>query len=215
MSLLKILVVDDHKMIRDGIKSMLQEEKEYLIVGEASNGKQALDILEDIDIDVVIMDINMPEMNGVECTTEIKKNYPNTKVLALTMHDEELYLVKMMEAGAVGYILKDLGKDELLKAIKEIANGKSYFSPEITISVIKELTSPSKQYEQCNNPLTSRELEVLELIVQEFSNHEIAHKLSISIRTVDAHRRNLLEKTDSKNTAGLVKFALNSKWLNF
>ena len=130
------------------------------------------------------------------------------------MHDEELYLVKMMEAGAAGYILKDLGKDELLKALKAIVSGKNYFSPEITISVIKELTSPTKQSSLFNNPLTSRELEVLELIVKEHSNQEIADILTISIRTVDAHRRNLLEKTGSKNTAGLVKFAIKNKLAN-
>ena len=214
MSEIKILIVDDHKMIRDGIKSMLQGEMDYVVVGEASNGKEALGKLEDIEVDLAIMDINMPEMNGVECTIEINKNYVNTKVLALTMHDEELYLAKMMEAGAVGYILKDLGKDELLRAIREIVNGKHYFSPEITISVIKELTSPTKQFSLIDNPLTIRELEVLELICQEFTNQEIANNLSISIRTVDAHRRNLLEKTASKNTAGLVKYSFNNKLFN-
>lgn len=214
MSEIKILIVDDHKMIRDGIKSMLQGEMDYVVVGEASNGKEALGKLEDTEVDLAIMDINMPEMNGVECTIEINKNYVNTKVLALTMHDEELYLVKMMEAGAVGYILKDLGKDELLRAIREIVNGKHYFSPEITISVIKELTSPTKQFSLIDNPLTIRELEVLELICQEFTNQEIANNLSISIRTVDAHRRNLLEKTASKNTAGLVKYSFNNKLFN-
>lgn len=213
MNKIKILVVDDHKMIRDGIKSMLQEEMEYIVVNEASNGKQALEILENLEVDLVIMDVNMPEMNGVECTSEINKKYINTKVLALTMHDEELYLIKMMEAGAVGYILKDLGKDELLKAINEIVNGKRYFSPEITISVIQELITPSRESALEDNPLTSREIEVLELICQELTNQEIADKLSISIRTVDAHRRNLLEKTGSKNTAGLVKYAFNNKLL--
>lgn len=214
MSEIKILIVDDHKIIRDGIKSMLQNETDYVVVDEASNGKEALQILENTEVDIVIMDINMPEMNGVECTTEITKNYPQIKVLALTMHDEELYLVKMMEAGAVGYILKDLGKDELLKALKEIVTGKRYFSPEITISVIRELTAPSKKSSLIENPLTIRELEILELICQELTNLEIADQLSISIRTVDAHRRNLLEKTGSKNTAGLVKYAFNHKLVN-
>lgn len=210
MSEIKILVVDDHKMIRDGIKSMLYNQKQFRVIGEASDGQQALKLIETNDVDLVIMDINMPVMNGVECTRQITQTYPDVKVLALTMHDEELYLVKMMEAGAVGYILKDLGKDELLKAINEIVSGRRYFSPEITISVIKELTSPTKQSAIFENPLTSREIEVLELICQELTNQEMADKLSISIRTVDAHRRNLLEKTNSKNTAGLVKYALSN-----
>lgn len=211
MSKIRILVVDDHKIIRDGIKSMLQNQKNFIIVGEATNGKEALESLKKLEVDLVIMDINMPQMTGVECTAKITELYKSVKVLALTMHDEELYLAKMIEAGAYGYILKDLGKDELLKAVESIASGKHYYSQEITISVIKELTSPSKKQSPLfKNPLTERELEVLELIVKEFSNQEIADKLSISIRTVDAHRRNLLEKTDSKNTAGLVKYALTN-----
>ncbi len=210
MNKLKILVVDDHKMIRDGIQSMLRKEKSYEVVGEASNGLEALRFIENNDVDLAIMDINMPEMDGVECTKVISDKYTNVRVLTLTMHDEELYLAKMMEAGAVGYILKDLGQDELLNAINSIAQGKHYFSPEITLTVIKELTNPSKQEPQITTPLTVRELEILDMIIEEMSNQEIADKLNISIRTVDAHRRNLLEKTGSKNTAGLVKFALSN-----
>ncbi len=210
MNKLKILVVDDHKMIRDGIQSMLRKEKSYEVVGGASNGLEALRFIENNDVDLAIMDINMPEMDGVECTKVISDKYTNVRVLTLTMHDEELYLAKMMEAGAVGYILKDLGQDELLNAINSIAQGKHYFSPEITLTVIKELTNPSKQEPQITTPLTVRELEILDMIIEEMSNQEIADKLNISIRTVDAHRRNLLEKTGSKNTAGLVKFALSN-----
>jgi DNA-binding NarL/FixJ family response regulator len=211
MNTSKILIVDDHTMIRDGIRSILHEQDNYVIVGEASNGKIALEFIEKFDVDIVIMDINMPVLNGIECTTIISERYPSVRVLTLTMHDEELYLAKMMEAGAVGYILKDSGRDELLKAIEAIVLGKHYFSPEITINVIKELTTPSKSAKVFKNPLTTREQEILDLIVKEFSNQEIAEQLSISIRTVDAHRRNLLEKTGSRNTAGLVKFALSQQ----
>ena len=209
MKATNILIVDDHTMIRDGISSILNELDHYKIVGEASNGKQALDFVQNNEVDMIIMDINMPLMNGIECTRIIRELYPHIKVLTLTMHDEELYLAKMMEAGAVGYILKDSGRDELLKALDAITGGKHYFSPEITINVIRELTSPSKSSPEVKNPLTNREQEVLDLIVKEYSNQEIAETLNISIRTVDAHRRNLLEKTGSRNTAGLVKFALN------
>ncbi len=208
--MIKILIVDDHAMIRDGIRSILNEQKTYKVLGEASNGKHALEFLEKNEVDLVVMDINMPVMNGIECTTQIFKRFSGVKVLTLTMHDEELYLAKMIEAGALGYILKDSGKDELIKAIESIVNGKHYYSPEITINVIKELTSPSiVTKRESKNPLTTREQEILDLIVKEFSNQEIAEKLSISIRTVDAHRRNLLEKTGSRNTAGLVKYALS------
>lgn len=212
MKKIKILVVDDHKIIRDGISSLLHDQPEYLVVAEASNGREALAVLAKTKIDIAIVDINMPVMNGIECTREINEKFEDTRVIALTMHSEEIYLTKMIEAGAVGYILKNLGKKELLSALSAVVEGKHYYSPEITLAVIKELTNPRKAKEQdAKIELTAREMEVLELIVREHSNQEIADKLSISVRTVDAHRRNLLEKTRVRNTAGLVKYSINNK----
>jgi len=212
MKKIKILVVDDHKIIRDGISSLLHDQPEYSVVAEASNGREALAVLAKTKIDIAIVDINMPEMNGIDCTREINEKFENTRVIALTMHSEEIYLTKMIEAGAVGYILKNLGKKELLSALSAVVEGKHYYSPEITLAVIKELTNPRKKKEHdAKIELTAREMEVLELIVREHSNQEIADKLSISMRTVDAHRRNLLEKTGVRNTAGLVKYSINNQ----
>ena len=216
MRKIKILVVDDHKIIRDGIISLLHDQPKYMVVAEASNGREALEVLKEIKVDIAILDINMPEMNGIDCTHEITEKYDEVRVIALTMHNEEVYLTKMIEAGAVGYILKNLGKKELLSALDAVVDGKHYYSPEITLAVIKELTNPAKKKEETDKiELTARELEVLELIVLEHSNQEIANKLSISVRTVDAHKRNLLEKTGARNAAGLVKFSISNNLFRF
>ena len=213
MKPLKVLIVDDHQIVRQGIVAILSDLDEFIIAGEAENGSEALDFLKLNDVNIAIMDINMPEMNGIECTKTIVNNYTHTRVLALTMHNEEIYLRKMLEAGASGYVLKNSGKEELLKALHAIAEGKHYFSKEITLSVISELTrestNPKLQTEEIQ--LTSREIEILELIVREYTNQEISDELKISIRTVDAHRRNLIMKTGSRNTAGLVRFAIDNK----
>jgi len=208
---LKILIADDHQIVRQGLMSILENEKNCLVIGEAEDGYEVLDFLSGNEADLVIMDINMPRMNGIECTIQISEKYTKTRVLALTMHSEELYLRKMLEAGAAGYVLKNADKDELLKAINTILQGNHYFSEEITLSVIHELTRPDQKSKKENIiQLTSREMEILELILAEHTNQEISNKLNISIRTVDAHRRNLIEKTGSRNTAGLVKYALEN-----
>ncbi len=215
MKKVRILLVDDHKIVRDGIRSLLIEDPKYKVVGEARNGKEAIEFLKHHKIDLAIMDINMPEMNGIECTRIVTEKFTDTRILVLSMHDEELYLTKMLEAGASGYILKSFGKDELFKAIDMIISGRNYFSQEITLSVIRELTRSEKEDSIISGiPLTDREIEILEMIVKEYTNPEIADKLEISIRTVDAHRRNLLEKIGARNTAGLVKYAIENKLFN-
>ncbi|TVR17107.1 MAG: DNA-binding response regulator [Balneolaceae bacterium] len=208
MANVKVLLADDHKIVRDGIKLMLDTQVGIDVVAEANNGAEALKQLEETLIDIVIMDINMPEMDGITATKEIKNAYPDVKVLALTMSNDDLHIRQMIQAGASGYIMKSAGRNELKDAIYSIMNGKHYFSDEATHSIMMDLvkgkgkpTSPDSVH------ITDRELEILELIVQEFTNHEIAEKLFISPRTVDAHRRNLLQKTGARNTAGLVKYA--------
>ena len=214
MPKINILIADDHKIVRDGIISLLSDEEKFNIVADAENGIQVLNILKHEKIDIIIMDISMPEMNGIECTKKIKQIYPETHILILSMYNEEQYVSEVFKSGASGYILKNSGKEELIKAIKTIFCGKPYYSSEITKTYIESLVKPvnkKSDIENVINELSSREIEVLELIVNEFSNQEIAEKLFISIRTVDAHRRNLLNKIDVKNTAGLVKFAISNK----
>jgi DNA-binding NarL/FixJ family response regulator len=159
----------------------------------------------------------MPVMNGIDCTHEITKIYPQIKVLALTMLDESEHIKNMLGAGAKGYILKNSGKEELVQAIKSVMAGQNYFSNEvkdmIMMEMVKKKSTPGKIIGE-KVPLTPRELDVLELILKEFTNQEIADKLFISVRTVDAHRRNLLEKTGARNTAGLVRFALENHLFN-
>lgn len=208
MANVKVLLADDHKIVRDGIKLMLETQVGIDVVAEANNGVEALEQLKEVLIDIVIMDINMPEMDGITATKEIKNEYPDVKVLALTMSNDDLHIRQMIQAGASGYIMKSAGRNELKDAIISIMNGKHYFSDEATHSIMMDLVKgKGKPSTPDSVHITDRELEILELIVQEFTNHEIAEKLFISSRTVDAHRRNLLQKTGARNTAGLVKYA--------
>lgn len=208
MENVKILLADDHKIVRYGIKLMLQSQAGINVVDEAGNGLEVLNKLEVNIVDLVIMDINMPEMDGIKATKEIREKYPETKVLALSMSNDELHIRQMIQAGASGYIMKSAGRSELKSAITSIMEGKHYFSGEATQSIMMDLVkgkNKSKTPEIVH--ITDRELEILELIVKEHTNQEIAKKLFISSRTVDAHRRNLLQKTGARNTAGLVKYA--------
>jgi DNA-binding NarL/FixJ family response regulator len=208
----KVLLVDDHQMVRDGFKSLLLKEKSCDIIEEAGNGKEALEILKTKSFDLVLMDISMPEMDGIECTEKISQLYPQTKVLAITMQNEEQHIRKMLKAGAAGYILKNSGKEELLNAIRTILSSENYFSEQAKDVIMRDLLKSEEKKKKVITDIyiTNREKDVLKLIVKEFNNQEIADKLFISIRTVDAHRRNLLQKTGSRNAVGLVKFAIET-----
>ncbi len=211
MRKIKILLVDDHQIVRDGIKAMLLPVKDEIeIAAEASNGAEAVQMIEKEPYDVVLMDINMPELNGIDATEIIKKRHPATRILALTMHAEEGFIVNMIKAGADGYILKESGRDELVNAIKAVRGGKKYYSNEVSVTMINSMLSDKPSATKVVGDLSKRELEVLQLIVDGFTNMEIADKLFISNRTVDTHRRNLLQKLNVRNTAELVKFALKN-----
>lgn len=209
MANIQILLVDDHDIIRDGIKSLLEDEIGFNIIAEAETGKEAIDACEKHEINFIIMDISMPEMDGIEATKKIKDQHPDIKILALTMMDEDQHIRKMIEAGASGYILKNSDKSELIEAITTILDGRHYFSQDATQSVMMDLVKETPKKQSADPAqITDREREVLELIVKEHTNQQIAEELYISIRTVDAHRRNLLQKTGAKNTAGLVTYAI-------
>ncbi|MDZ7658289.1 response regulator transcription factor [Fodinibius sp.] len=209
MANINILLADDHDIVRDGIRMLLEDEVGFRIVSEAENGEEAIKACKEDDIDLVIMDISMPKMNGIEATEKIKESSPDIKVLALTMMDEDQHIRQMIEAGASGYILKSSDKVELVDAITTILDGKHYFSDDATQSVMMDLVKGTAKENNSTDPgnITDREKEVLELIVKQYTNQEIAEELYISTRTVDAHRRNLLQKTGAKNTAGLVTYA--------
>lgn len=212
MANIKMLLVDDHEIVRDGLKTLMESQHGVDIVAEAENGVAALEACKNHEIDLVIMDINMPEKDGIQATRSIKEQFPNIKILALTMSDNDVHIRKMIEAGASGYILKNAGREELKKAIEALMNDRHYFSDSATQSVMMELVrNKGKTRSGALVQITERELEVLEFIVKEHTNQEIAEKLFISVRTVDAHRRNLLQKTGARNTAGLVRYALENK----
>ena len=210
MNKIKVLLADDHKIFRDGIRSILEKEKDMEIVDEAANGKELLEKLESTAVDVIILDIDIGKPTGIEVTEIIVEKYPGIKVLILSMIGLHDFVIQALEKGATGYILKNTGKDEVITAIRSVSKGDSYFSKEVSSILVEQLNKTRTIKKRPEGiPLTARELEVLQLIAQEFSNPEIAEKLFISIRTVDTHRRNLLEKLGLKNTAGLVKYAIS------
>ena len=212
MKTIKVLLVDDHQLIREGIKNSLLDQNPIQVIGEAQNGEEALSFLSENLVDVVLMDISMPIMGGITTTQKIVEKYPNVNVIILTMHNEVSIIQEALKAGALGYLLKNTNINELKEAITQVDNGSTYFSSEISEKIMNQLVK-GKADRESDYParLTKRETEILKLISEEFSNNEIAEKLFISHRTVDTHRRNLIQKLNAKNTAGLVKFALKNK----
>ncbi len=212
--MIKIILADDHKIVRDGIRAQLSNESNYQIIAEASDGQEVLELLKTKDADLVIMDINMKGMDGISCTKELTKLYSSVKVLALTMLGENQYIKQMLQAGAAGYLLKNCEEDELKKAINSIHSGENYYSSDVTRIIMNNLrkqpTKP-KRNTTIQIPLTSREKQVLRLIMKEYSNKEISDELFIGLRTVDSHKRNLLEKTGARNVAGLVLYAIDQQ----
>ena len=210
MKKIKVFLVDDHQLFRNGLSLLMENEKNILITGEAENGKQFLDSIELEQPDVVLMDIEMPVMDGFQATEAACKKYPDLKVISLTMFGEEHYYLKMIEAGAKGFILKNSDIDEVIKAIKTVHDGGTYFSQEILYNVVKNIQEERKET-GLSVQLSSRENEILELICKGYSNTEIASELHISKRTVEKHRANILDKTQTHNTASLVMYAVENK----
>jgi DNA-binding NarL/FixJ family response regulator len=209
---IKIIIADDHQMFIDGIKSLLKDEPDIEVVGEALNGYQVLDVISSTPADVVLMDINMPKLDGLEATRLITQKYPGTSVVILTMHNSLVYIESLTQAGASGYILKDTGKQELLMAIRSAASGGKFFSQDVMVTLLEQSAKNKSKDALPKEPqLSKREIEVLKLIVQEYTTQEIADKLFISNHTVETHRKNLLDKLNARNIAGLVKYAIQNQ----
>jgi DNA-binding NarL/FixJ family response regulator len=208
MNKIKVLLTDDHQIIIDGLKSLLKNSDEIVVAAEANNGREALRILELLSIDVVLMDIDMPVLNGIETLKEIRKQFRNVKVIILSMHNEAGMIKSLMDIGANGYLLKSCSQDELIGAIKKVSTGQNYFSTDVTLALLN--TSKTSTSEQKNELLTDRETEILKLIAAGFSNKEIGDQLFISHRTVDTHRTNLMKKLDVNNIAGLISYAIRN-----
>lgn len=209
MEKIRIIIADDHQLFRNGLKMLLEASPEFEITGEASNGEEFLKILRNCTADIVLMDINMPEMDGVEATRRGLKLCPSLAVIALSMYGEEEYYYKMVDAGAKGFLLKDSDISEVKDAILTVRKGGSYFSQELLYHVIQKIKHRENESKTAN--LSKREKEILYKICEGNSNQEIAESLFISKRTVDKHRANLLGKTNSKNTASLILFAIKNK----
>ncbi|MCC9167295.1 response regulator [Pontibacter harenae] len=210
----KVVITDDHKIIRDGIKALLKGESSFDVTGEASNGEELLELLKTEEANVVLLDINMPGKTGTELAGVLKAKYPDLKVLMLSMMDHDSYVSKAIENGANGYLLKNAGKEELVSAIKLVASGASYISPSICLKLLNTSRSSLLTENELNvehESLSKREIEVLHLIADGYTNSEIAEKLFNSKRTIETHRQNLLEKTKCKNTASLIKYAVQNR----
>ena len=209
MEKIKIALADDHQLFRNGLKILLGSFNEFEVVAEASNGNELLRALETSPSDVVLMDISMPEMDGVEATGRLSRLMPGTKVIALSMYGEEEYYYRMVDAGAKGFVLKDSDITEVHDAIIAVHKGGNYFSQELLYHVINRIKN--REQEVKSSSLSKREKEILLKICEGLSNHEIADSLFISKRTVDKHRANLLAKTGSKNTASLILYAIKNR----
>ena len=208
----KVIIVDDHTLFRNGLRILLNNLENYHVVGEASNGKQFLDLIKTSSPDLVLMDISMPVMDGIEASTIAHELYPDLKIITLSMYGEEDYYYKMVNAGVKGFVLKNSDIKEVKAALDVVYDGGSFFSSELLQNLISSLKSAPKSQE-LHSELSEREMEILILICQVLSNQEIADKLFIRKRTVDKHRANILEKSESKNTAQLVVYAIKNRFV--
>lgn len=197
---IKVFIVDDHYMVIEGIRSLLQNEKDIEWSGHATNAASCLAFLQHNRPDIVLMDINLPDKNGIELCKEVKEKYPSIFIIGLSTFNQQSFIQKMMDSGASGYVLKNATQEELMEALKTVFKGKTYLSDEATHTLQKN--------EENKIVLTRREKEVLEMIAEGFTNSEVAAKLFISTATVDTHRKNLLAKFDARNIASLIKTAM-------
>jgi len=206
----KVIIVDDHTLFRNGLRILLNNMENYHVIGEAANGKQFLDLLEKGIPDLVLMDISMPVMDGIEASTLAHELYPELKIITLSMYGEEDYYYKMVDAGVKGFVLKNSDIKEVKTAMDVVYEGGSFFSSELLQNLVNSFKSSPKS-KDFHAELSEREMEILILICKGLSNQEIGDKLFISKRTVDKHRANILEKSESKNTAQLVVYAIKNR----
>jgi DNA-binding NarL/FixJ family response regulator len=211
MKTINLAIADDHKIFRNGLKATLEDCPDFKLMIEASNGKELIGLLADHKPDVILMDIKMPEMDGMQTTAYVHQHFKDIRILALSMHNEDKYIVDMMKAGASGYLLKNAEPEEIIDAIATVHNKGFYFNEHLSVTLIKQLVGPGSYADGSGHQtvdLNDREIEVLRLVCQECSNQEIADKIFLSVRTVEGYRARLFEKTGSKNLVGLVIFAI-------
>lgn len=212
MSKIKLILADDHAVVRSGIRMLLEAQPDITIVAEAETGKEAVSLVRSLRPDVILMDIQMPDMNGIEATKQIKITAPETAVLALTMHEDDQYFFEMLHAGASGYVPKRAAPDELVTAIRTVGRGDVFLYPSLATRLVRDYLSRAESGDQplLYDELTPREREVLILIAEGLSNLEIADRLVISVKTVDRHRENIMRKLNMHSRIDLVKYAIRT-----
>lgn len=214
MDKLRILLADDHAMIRDGVKALINGEPDLEVVGEASDGREAWHKVKSLQPDILILDITMPDLNGVQATERIKRDAPKVKVLILTAHEDKGFLQQVLQAGASGYMLKRAASAELIRAIRIVAAGDVYIDPEIASKIVTSYVGRQSAKESVQRgDLSEREEEVLRLVAWGHSNKEIATRLNISVKTVEGHKSKIMEKLGLKNRVEIVRYALHRGWL--
>ncbi len=212
--MINILIADDHQLLIDGIKATLAGIEDINIAAEVYNGYQVLEKLESgLPVDIILMDINMPKLDGLICTKMVHKKFPHVRIIALSQYDEKRFVKQMVKNGASGYLLKDSGKDILVKAIRTVHGGESYYCERLSLRMISQELK-MEDTKSLFPKLTDREIEILRLIGRELSSQEIADKLFISFHTVESHRANLMSKAGVKNTAGLIRWATENDFLD-
>jgi len=214
MTPIKILIADDHSLVRDGIRAILQSVPDFEVVDEASDGLEAIEKIRDKSPHLVLMDIGMARLNGLDAAQRVHKEFPATRVVILSMHANEEYVLQALRAGVSGYLLKDSKKQELIFAIRTISEGHTYLSPQVSRHVIENYVSRVDRQASPLEQITPRQREILKLIAEGRTNKEIAQVLNISVKTVDTHRTQLMERLDIHDIAGLVRFAIKMGLVN-
>jgi len=218
MDTIKILIADDHDLIHNGIINILRPIKRYKVIGKALNGEDAIEKAKQLHPDIILMDISMPVMNGIEATKVISGSMPGIKILALTQHEENEYVMEILKAGGSGYLLKNSSKKEFVDAIESVLKGNKVFSDKISAQLIDGLVYPTEEKNISKDeeiPLTKREIEIIQKIADDMSNQEIADELHISLRTVETHRRNLMQKLNVNTVVALLKYAAQHNIISF
>ncbi|MCU0454503.1 MAG: response regulator transcription factor [Bacteroidetes bacterium] len=216
MTKIRVLLADDHPLVRSGLMALLEPLKEFLIVGEAGDGREAVALTKKLKPDVVVIDLSMPVMSGVEATKIIRQEVPASNVLVLTMHENEEYVFQILRSGAGGYILKNCSREELAAAIRAVAKGEKFFSPKVSEMMVqaylrKAEARETQAVDPTETPLTPREREVLTCVAEGMTNQEVAEKLFISTRTVETHKTNIMQKLGIEDTAKLIRYAVELK----
>jgi len=206
--MIRILIADDHKILIEGLQLLIGQEDDLEIIATAANGKQALDRLQEHSVDIALLDINLPVINGIELCRTITRDYPEVRVLALTSYKKGAFIQQMLKAGASGYVLKHSAAEEIVRAIRSVMAGETYLNPTVTNTLMETLRSQPNNHDEFVPQLTRREKQVLSLIAAELTTKEIARELHLSEHTVESHRRNLLTKLNVRNVVGLIRKAM-------